>query len=319
MNKIVGSIMSISALILIPACAHKTQKFADNDATRRVTLPTPRTPEKTSVKTNTAPEGITLWLHGTKFLLPIDTHMHACPPGLHKVTDLPGKFRIRTLITDLSSQDPINFPLETFYSFGWSGDLDFKARELEAREIYAAIDSLVKNFETTYHRTPKITIITHSHGGNVALNLAKVKDPRDTWRINKLILLACPVQEQTKQFAGDPLFEKVYSLYSRIDSIQVLDPQGFYKKPHKGAEKAPLFSQRRFPASANLSQAQLRINGLGVLHLGFITRGFMNKLPSIIREIDTWELQSPGATTSEHEAILAISYSRATASPDDQA
>lgn len=60
-----------------------------------------------------------------------------------------------------------------FYAFGWSGLLSQKDRMVEAVRLFNA---LCEELETLAHNgiVPKIRIICHSHGGNVALNLAPI-------------------------------------------------------------------------------------------------------------------------------------------------
>lgn len=60
-----------------------------------------------------------------------------------------------------------------FYTFGWSGLISQSSRRFEAVRLYNALH---KELETLRARglNPKIRLITHSHGGNVALNLAAI-------------------------------------------------------------------------------------------------------------------------------------------------
>ena len=61
-----------------------------------------------------------------------------------------------------------------FYTFGWSGLMSQQRRRLEAIRFY---NTLVQELETYKKNgiTPKIRIITHSHGGNLALNFGAIK------------------------------------------------------------------------------------------------------------------------------------------------
>ena len=150
---------------------------------------------------------------------------------------------------------PEEFPLTSFYFFGWSGKLDFKARKQEAVRLYDELKKL----------DGAITIIAHSHGGNVALHLAEVAQARnDTdFQIDRLILLATPVQEATAGFTAWPLFKKVIACYSATDATQILDPQGCYSsayKNRKGDKKSPLFSRRTFEPIAGVRQARILLD-----------------------------------------------------------
>ena len=141
--------------------------------------------------------------------------------------------------------------------------------------------------------------ITHSHGGNVALNLAAVDHTKSSWHINEAILLACPVQNKTKHLIDNQLFDRLYSLYSTTDTIQVIDPQGLYKKETAPDSKG-LFSQRIFPYHKKLIQAKIRINKHGVPHTNFTFCSFLKHLPALIDHLAEWEKQEPH---SKHEIL----------------
>lgn len=240
---------------------------------------------------------ITVWVHGTRFL-PRNTFkkLDFCPLGFNKASDVESIYYHRTLAIALSEAHPEKFPLETFYLFGWSGDLSFQVREHAGLELYQHLEKLTQDYEEKYKSKPIIRIITHSHGGNVALNLAVTKK-NPSFSIEELIMLACPVQKKTSSLAHNPLFKKIYSLYSTLDSIQIMDPQGFYKANHRNKStklaERPLFSQRLFTNASNIVQIKLKINGHGIMHLGFVTRSFMHLLPSLLQHLDAWYIEHP--------------------------
>jgi hypothetical protein len=248
---------------------------------------------------------ITVWVHGSTTMKPLSSYVHGCPDGLHKIMDLPRKYRLRSFVKDLSKVYPARFPADHFYAFGWAGELDFALREREARALYAQLQKLVAAYRAQHGVDPVIRLITHSHGGNVVLNLAKVRDPRDSFKV-EAIILACPIQKATSGLAADPFFTKVYSFYSTLDMIQIVDPQGMYIM--EGNEKRQLqLSERRLPWSANMRQARLTINGHGLMHLAFITRSFVRLLPMIVDAVEQWEAQTPSSAKGHHqERVLAI-------------
>ncbi len=251
---------------------------------------------------------ITVWIHGTRLFKllahPIDEYVHAAPPtGLHRATSLSHKHRLLAVAKSLATVAPDQFPLEHFYVFGWSGDLSFDQREAAAKKLYEELKTLVTHYRAKYDITPRIRLITHSHGGNVALNLAKFQDPADGITIAQAILLASPVQKETCGYLCDPFFEKVYALYSTMDNLQVMDPQGMYKTTHNNTRHLE-FSERRFAPHAKLRQAKIKVNGHGIPHIGFITRGFINYLPSIVDTLDTWEEESPAKAGQERLLTL---------------
>ena len=271
---------------------------------------------KVAVKKNDAekqkknnPPPITIWVHGTFFfpnyLLP---KFFYCKDGLNLATVLDTSYHHRMIAQTLSETDPERFPLETFYLFGWSGKLSFSARQKAAQELYTALKKLIAEYEKKYNQKPFIRIITHSHGGNVTLNMAALQDQANDIKIAELILLACPVQERTKRLAQDELFPTIVSLFSTLDTMQVLDPQGLYQKEiheiQKQYEKrkAPLFSEREFEPHKNLTQVKLKINERGLFHIEFMLKRFLGLLPTILNEIKNWQKQDK----TIHEKIYLL-------------
>ncbi len=202
--------------------------------------------------------------------------------------------------TTLTNNAPDQFPQEDLYFFGWSGKLSIEARIEAAEELYDLILAKRDEYIKKDGVAPKIQIITHSHGGNVALHLAEVQNRRNrTFIVDELILLACPVQERTKPLIQDPMFKHIISFYSKLDLIQILDPQGLQdmKKIWLGTKKrnsdTPFFSERRFPDQNNLTQVQVKINGRAITHLEFILKKFVRRLPLMIEELrveKNWQL-----------------------------
>lgn len=62
-----------------------------------------------------------------------------------------------------------------FYTFGWSGILSLTKRRNDALRLYNALSKELKHYRKM-GINPKIRIIAHSHGGNVALNLGTIKE-----------------------------------------------------------------------------------------------------------------------------------------------
>ncbi len=262
-------------------------------------------------KLNSAPP-INIWIHGTFFfpnyMLP---KFFYCPAGLNLATVLDTSYHHRMIAQTLAEADPERFPLETFYLFGWSGKLSFPDRKKAAQKLYAALKKLITEYETKYNQKPFIRIITHSHGGNVVLNMAELQNMADDILIGELILLGCPVQERTKRLAQDDLlFPNIISLFSTLDTMQVLDPQGLYQKEiheiQKQYEKrkTPLFSEREFESHPNLTQVKLKVNERGLFHIEFMLKRFLRILPTILNEIQGWEKEN-----KKHEKIYLLKLS----------
>jgi hypothetical protein len=235
------------------------------------------------------PPAITVWVHGTKLISrPFFQKLLFVPQGLTKAVDLDPCYYHRTMAQTLAHNDPARFPLEHFHFFGWSGALNFKAREVAAQDFYTSLTNLIDDYKKIYASNPVVRIITHSHGGNVALNMKCFND--QNLFIDELILLACPVQQQTSSYTKDQMFKKIYSLFSTLDSIQILDPQGLYRATF-GRFRQPILSERVFEHAPHILQAKLKINGHGVLHVGFLMTSFLRLLPHILKKLDTYDAQ----------------------------
>lgn len=253
---------------------------------------------------------VTIFVHGTYpgFVpRPIVMSAFHCGDGFHRAVDIKNASITWNCIKAFSKADPRRFPLETCYAYCWPGNLDFKVREKAAEKLYVHIQNLLTDYEKKYGaRPPMLRIIGHSHGCNVALNLARVQKDR-SFVIDQLILLAGPVQEATMHLAKDPMFKCVYSFYSTADNIQILDPQGNYKETrHLEKEQGahvPLFSQRRFPGAPNMRQVKIKLYGRAPMHVEFIRPHFIRHLPRMLDEMDSWQTL---ITEPDKEHLLKI-------------
>ncbi len=237
-------------------------------------------------QSKTTPKNVTIWVHGTRgiaFLpLTLSKKMTAterafcyCPRGLHRATHIDAKLVHHKHAHLLSQADPQQFPLDDFYIFGWTGDLSPQARLNAAKELYKEIEKLLTRYRAR-GESVHITIITHSHGGNVALNLANMSYKDVEFTIDRLIMLACPIQKETKHLSHTSIFKKVYSFYSHADLIQVGDPQKIHpfgciirdifkeksftplKKAFKESLNRPFFSERCLKSAPHIIQVPLK-------------------------------------------------------------
>ena len=229
---------------------------------------------------------VTIWVHGTKGtarMLPFKTVQlfFDCLVGLNHYALLTPDYHHRKIAEMLHESEPEQFPLEHFYIFGWSGTLSFQDREKAARDLDSEIIELIQRYKIQYDCTPRLRIITHSHGGNVVLNLARVHNPKAlSYVVNELVLLACPVQVVTAKLAQETMFESVCHLFSKTDIFQVIDMQGLYRNN----VKAPLFSQRRFFTSHTMIQIALKKGHRPLAHIEFLLKYFLQALPTILIE-----------------------------------
>lgn len=225
----------------------------------------------------------TIFIHGTlPILADIFIHQFDSPIGLVPATCQGNKFLHGRIGYILNQSDPEMFPIDSFYLFGWRGRLCFNDRMKFARNLYLKI----RNF------SGPITIIGHSHGCNVALNLAQVvQEYNDTkFKVDRLILLACPVLAATEHYVRSDVFKNVISLYSLGDRTQTGDPQKLYKITRDNEKetgiKAPVFSKRFFKPSPNLVQRRVLMDNRNLTHLDFIFKRFLSRLPAVIKLIE---------------------------------
>jgi len=228
---------------------------------------------------------VTIWIHGTrgtafplffinfsKGLSAIERAFCYCPPGLHAAHEISPELHQRKNIDTLSRIDSAQFPFEHCYLFGWSGNLSIAARTKAAKNLFEAVHTLVTQYRTNGIE-PLITVITHSHGGNVALNAAAYASSNNpSFTIDRLVLLGTPIQQHTAHYANHPFFNSIYSIHSHADYTQVADPQklqsvrhdlqdAWQKKSCAPLKKAlrdmwqiPLFSHRHFKKNSKIKQ-----------------------------------------------------------------
>jgi len=222
---------------------------------------------------------VTIWIHGTDLqsIFPIQIpgmqNCEPCPQGLHAATTVHKDFSMRLMADTLAHASTQEFPLSHMYLFGWSGKLDGSERFKYSQLLFNEITQLAASYKR-YNCIPKFTLICHSHGGNVALQLA-LHSTNPTFEIERLILLACPVQTQTESLTQHPLFKRIYSFHSTGDLIQILDLQGLHpwreiahslknislkglKEAWKLSTQTPFFSQRLFAPQPHLINIKTR-------------------------------------------------------------
>ena len=139
-----------------------------------------------------------------------------------------------------------------------------------------------------------IRLVTHSHGGNVALCLLNMIDEnKSPIVIDELVLMGCPIQKVTEDYAHAQCVKKIYNLYSEGDDVQKSDPQGLYPETYQKIttnilNNIRLLSGRTFDTEQdNLWQAEITLDGKDMGHMDFITPLFLLSLAQIILEIDT--------------------------------
>ncbi|MGB8367135.1 MAG: hypothetical protein WCD44_02140 [Candidatus Babeliales bacterium] len=144
-----------------------------------------------------------------------------------------------------------------YYTFGWSGLLSPTVRYKEGKKLF---NSIVKELNIFWEQNiyPKIRLIGYSHGGNVCLNLAAIRQdkyPLSSLTIDELILLGCPVQTETDYLVADQIFKKVYHIYSLADRIQRIDFFSF----NRCFSRRHFQNRQHFKVPKNLTQIRFKV------------------------------------------------------------
>lgn len=169
---------------------------------------------------------ITIYIHGSQVatkLLP-KKDLWFCKQGLHHISNLPNSSMYVRDAHLLHKGDSAIFDKRHYYTFGWPGKVDFACRKKAGSELYVALKQLLEHYHAQYNQYPAVTIITHSHGGNVALHMVENLPffAQESVAL-RLILCACPVQKATEHLITNPYVSWIYNLYSTADFIQTLD------------------------------------------------------------------------------------------------
>ncbi len=280
----------MKGLFALPFCMVLSSCIAKKNI-RKVTI-TRQTFNHISHETSCPP--ITLWIHGTKFVRrPLYQSFFGGKPCLRLAKELASDYYLHSVAHTLNKAAPDKYPLDTLYLFGWSGKLSPSVRQHAAQVLYEELKRVTQDYKKIYGKPPYIQLLTHSHGGTVALNLVRCKEAPSPFTINELILMACPVQNATKKFIEDDLFSYTCALYSSLDMVQVLAPQISYNICKRGKKELrsrihwPLFSERCFELHPRLAQVKLKMNGRSLFHTEFASTHFLAVLPQILHVIKT--------------------------------
>ncbi len=180
------------------------------------------------------------------------------------------------------------FPAQTdnlYYTYGWSGVLSESIRYKNASHFYK---ELLQEYRDQVEKNPdkkvKICIIGYSHGGTVALQLARTyerEQDAEPIMIDLLILLGTPIQKETDHLVTSHIFKKVYHIYSKGDKIQSLDFFSFKR----------FFSYRRFNddkrfiTPEKVVQIELKIKSARRDYAAHEKRTYVNRSPG---HIELW-------------------------------
>lgn len=292
MYKVLRLIIIAATLSMLAACCPKKQSFFRR---KLYFMPLKQGANQHPI-VNREPT-LTIWIHGAR---PFGANTYNL--GLKSPALFDQENYIAKCANTLIAADPIKFPCDHFLIYSWSGILDFKERQQAANILYSELKQYIENYKKSHKMTPKIRILAHSHGGNVALNLAGV--PGNNLIIDELVLLAVPVQAKNKHFISNPLFKRIFSLYSTADYAQIIDPQKLYLDSLADS----FFSGQRFKPTPNLLQVKTKINGTACKHLEFNDIPMLKILSPIIDQLNQWinELPLEILLTEKNRFMLSI-------------
>lgn len=153
--------------------------------------------------------------------------------------------------------DPYHTYENHYYTYGWYGLLSTRLRYYDSLPLYQGIAEEVAKYRAQGIE-PEVRVIGYSHGGNVCLNLGAVRqnEPVDqSICIDELILLGVPIQCETDFLLSDPIFKRVYQIYSRGDRIQKLD----FFSTKRFFSRRMFTSRSYFKLPKKLTQIQVRM------------------------------------------------------------
>jgi len=290
--------------LLLPHCANRHRIIKKEIKVYRPAKETP------VLLKNGTPPPITIWIHGTRLLknTPYITEFDCCTQ-LKLAAELKPTCPLYTIARAVHVGNPDRFAWDSFYVFGWPGALNATRRCQAGKKLYAQLMQIVEEHRAIYKTEPTIRIITHSHGGNLALCMANSEEIHSI-AVDELIMLACPVQYETCDAIKSPLFIQVYNIYSPLDFIQIVAPQFNRKKINGNSAHTWIpISARCFEEHPKIVQTKVKINGRALFHEDFIRPNFLQSLSEVLDTMATMK-NEPGYATKEHLVSVTIGKRR---------
>lgn len=125
---------------------------------------------------------------------------------------------------DLLNISGVHAEIQNYAIFGWSGLLHNAARKKAGYELYQALCAYRDRIVLEYGSEPGITIVSHSHGGNVALYMAQAEiEQQKKLKVNYLVMYGSPMMAEMAHCIESDFFRNILMIYSRGDEIQPRD------------------------------------------------------------------------------------------------
>ena len=176
-----------------------------------------------------------------------------------------GSYIFSTLFNYMLHMHSEQFTNTRYYTFGWSGLVSVTKRFKEAYVFYVQLRNELAAIKAKTGIIPKIRLIAYSHGGNVCLNLARIRKiyyPHDSFIIDDLTIIGMPVQHDTERLVHEPIFKEIFNISSTGDSIQRLDIFG----PCNVISYKHFHGCRKYPLPTKLTQITLSISSASSLY-----------------------------------------------------
>jgi len=238
----------------------------------------------------TEDHSITIFIHGTYLWRKLwqyspYCHLMYCPQGLNLAKSLPEHYHFYKIAQGCVNCDKNFYSMDHFYIYGWESEhVNDAARNKAAKLLVEQIYEVVVDYYIKYNEFPKIRLIGYSHGGNVILHTAHyfalyadLKDLEiEAW------LFGTPVQVISHDLVNSECFSAIYSIYSKKDIIQKIDPQGLINRK---ITKNHFWSDRTFCEYARCIQVDFTVNGHPISHSFYNTIfQFFPKIKKIIEK-----------------------------------
>lgn len=221
--------------------------------------------------TTTEDHSITIFVHGTYLMRKVLQYspcrqLMYCPQGLTLVKHLPENYHFHKIALGCIACDNNSYSIDQFYVFGWESEhVSDQIRNKAAKILVEQIYEVVVDYYMRYNLIPKIRLIGFSHGGNVVLHTANhlplYADMQDieieAW------LFGTPVQMINHDLVNSDYFKAIYSIYSKKDIVQVIDPQGLRNRE---LTKNNFWSSRTFSKNSRCIQVDFTVNGKYIGH-----------------------------------------------------
>lgn len=219
----------------------------------------------------TQDHSITIFVHGTYLIRKIWQYSPSrpliyCPQGLTLAKHLPRHYFFYKMAHGCVTCDKDNYSLDQFYVFGWESEhVNDRARNEAAGVLVEQMYEVIVDYYLKHNVIPKVRLFGYSHGGNVILHTANYfssyADMQDVeieaW------LFGTPVQVISHDLVNSNYFKAIYSIYSKKDIIQKIDPQGVINWK---LTKNHFWSDRTFCEHSRCVQVDFTVNGQAFGH-----------------------------------------------------